>query len=73
MSAGFFPESKHDGCVAIFNASAHKPSDTTIFMTPGCGSGDNDPFFYHKVEWVDMDNDGDLDMLTVLFDILCFF
>ena len=25
----------------------------------------HDPFFYHKVEWIDMDNDGDLDMDSI--------
>ena len=31
----------------------------------------HDPFFYHKVEWIDMDNDGDLDMdLNFKFQLL---
>ena len=35
-------------------------------MTPGCNhpQAEHDPFFYHKIEWVDMDGDGDLDMVT---------
>jgi hypothetical protein len=35
-------------------------------MTPGCKhlQGAHPKFFYHKVEWNDMDQDGDLDMLT---------
>lgn len=35
-------------------------------MTPGCKhvQGEHPKFFYHKVEWHDMDQDGDLDMLT---------
>lgn len=66
MSAGFFPTNVNDGCIGLFNGDATKPSDTTVFMTPGCNhpQGEHDPFFYHKVEWVDMDGDGDLDMVT---------
>ena len=65
ISAGFFPDNKNDGCIAFFNGDNSNPSDTTIFMTPGCGnSPQEDPFFYHKIEWLDMDNDGDLDFVT---------
>lgn len=64
ISAGFFPQNKNDGCVALFNSD--DPQETLSYLTPGCkhAQGEHDPFFYHKVEWVDMDNDGDLDVVT---------
>jgi len=68
VAAGFFPGNKNDGCVAFFNGEmdAADTADSLIFMTPGCKTeqGEHDKFFYHKISWADMDNDGDLDMIT---------
>jgi len=68
VAAGFFPGNKNDGCVAFFNGEldAAETADSAIFMTPGCDTeqAEHDRFFYHKIAWADMDNDGDLDMIT---------
>jgi len=64
VSAGFFPQSKNDGCVAVFNLD--EPDSSLTYLTPGCTheQGEHSPFFYHKIEWVDMDGDGKLDVVT---------
>ena len=64
VSNGFFPPNKHDGCVIMFRPD--HPHTSLHYLTPGCaGDGtEHEPFFYHKVEWIDMDNDGDLDAVT---------
>lgn len=68
VADGFATPSTHDGCIAIVNSGGNMPSNVgdVQFISNGCGQGNllQTKYFYHYVEWVDMDGDGDLDILT---------
>jgi len=68
VADGFATPAAHDGCIAIINSNGAQPATAgdIQFISQGCGNGNlvQTKYFYHYVEWVDMDGDGDLDILT---------
>jgi len=68
VADGFATPATHDGCIAIVNSNGNQPANVgdIQFISQGCGQGNllQTKYFYHYVEWVDMDGDGDLDILT---------
>lgn len=66
------PNNAYDGCVAIANMNQPSKSSFPInnndmqIITGGCGfEKHGDPMYYYQMaKWFDMDNDGDLDMIT---------
>merc|ERR1712110_81855 len=65
---GFGTPSAHDGCLAIVNSAGNMPANEgdIQFISNGCGQGNllQTKYYYHYTQWVDMDGDGDLDILT---------
>lgn len=68
VADGFGTPSAHDGCLAIVNSNGNLPADfgDIQFISNGCGQGNllQTKYYYHYTQWVDMDGDGDLDILT---------
>jgi len=68
VADGFGTPAAHDGCIAIVNTNTNLPANVgdIQFISQGCGQGNllQTKYFYHYIEWVDMDGDGDLDILT---------
>merc|ERR1719162_434164 len=67
VADGFATPTTYDGCIAIIDTNGNQPAAASDiqFVTSGCGQDSpTTTYFYHYVEFVDMDNDGDLDILT---------
>ena len=70
IPTGFATPATNDGCIAIadLNAPSGYPvgADNIQLITGGCGTGGvrEAKYFYHVAKWFDMDQDGDLDLLT---------
>ncbi|XP_070564037.1 uncharacterized protein [Ptychodera flava] len=61
IASGFLVPTKHDGAINTINPKVDgvPAPHTIISIDPG-----GNPWFYHRVEWVDMNNDGLKDALT---------
>lgn len=56
---GFLVPLKTKGGISLIDISAQPPQGPYTITTSGGGD-----WFYHRVEWQDMDGDGDLDIIT---------